>query len=225
MKIKILVIIISFVFLFTYNTQSFATTDTVNEEIENITKNEETERIIEKSITDENIIDNNQVIDIKDENSKDEKNIFNEQSEKELISENNEIVYIEENEANNKNNNIGIANYSGSINIDAPGNNQTFNTRKNGMSINICGWAVSNTPNAKLQCFVDNSFFNSNIYRVERSDVNNLISPQFGGVSINPKAGFNCIVNLSLINTGKHTFKIKELSEDNKLICECKYTQ
>ena len=219
MKTKILVIIISFIFLFTYNIQSFATTDAVNEEIENTTKNEETEEVIE-----ENIIDNNEVIEIKEKNSEDEKYDLNEKSEKELISENNEIIYEEENETNNIDSNVGIANYSGRINIDAPGNNQTFNTRKNGMTINICGWAVSNTPNAKLQCFVDDSFINTNIDRVERKDVDNLISPEFGGISINPKAGFNCIVNLSLIKTGMHTFKIKEFSEDNKLICESQIT-
>ena len=208
MKTKILVIIISFIFLFTYNIQSFATTEIVDKEIENKAKNEETDELIEEYIT-----DNKEVVEFKEETY-----VANEQTEKDLMNKNSEIT--EENKIINLYNNIGIANYSGMINIDAPGNNQTFNTRKNGITINICGWAVANTPNAKLQCFVDDVFINSNIERVIRNDVNELIAPNFGGVSINSKSGFNCNVNLSLIKTGTHIFKIKQFSEDNKLISE-----
>lgn len=198
MKTKILVIFISFIFLFTYNVSCFAVTDVVNEKIDNKTENKETEDIIEINETYENI-------EIEEDNTEETIEV-KERFEEKII--------------NNVENNIRVANYSGMINIDSPQNNQTFNTRKNGMEINICGWAVSNAQNSKIQCFIDDNFVNSNIERVERNDVNEIISPAYGGVSINPKAGFNCIVNLSLVKTGIHSFKIKQLSQDNQVICE-----
>ena len=223
MKTKILVIIISFIFLFMYNLQCFATTDIVNKEINNTTKNEETEDTIAENITKENTVaefEKTEEMEIIQEGNI----ILEDQVEKENeeIIENDENINEVENEIINKENNLGISNYSGMINIDSPINNQSFNTRDNGTIIHVCGWAVSNISNAKLQCFLDGNIVNTNFERVIRTDVDNLISPDYGGVSINSKAGFNCLIDISLIKTGSHILNIKELSQDNQLICESK---
>lgn len=194
MKTKILVMIISFIFLFTYNIQCFAVTDNleiVNEEIEDETKTEETNDSIEECLEETNI---NEMIDTED-------NIIEEET---IVDEVN----------------IGVTNYSGMLCIDSPTENQSFNTRTAGNILSIAGWAVSNDSNAKLQCLLDDNIVNQKFERVSRTDVDELISPGFGGALTTPNAGFNCLVDISLIKTGIHKLKIRELSFDNQLICE-----
>lgn len=196
MKTKILVIIISFIFLFTYTIQCFAVENTIsveniNEEIDDKTRNEETNDSI-KEISEEEIA-TYEIIETKEDKVLDE-------------------------------NNIGVANYSGMIYIDSPIANQSFNTRTNGNIISISGWAVSNDSNAKLQCLLDENIVNVNFERVTRNDVDEIISPGFGGTLTTPKAGFNCLMDISIVKTGAHSLKIKELSGDSQVIGETQIT-
>ena len=103
--------------------------------------------------------------------------------------------------------------------IDSPSANQKF-IRPDIQSIEIGGWAVSNDSNASLQVIIDEKNVNSSITRFERSDVDNNISANFGGISITPKAGFNAIIDISTFSKGMHEIKVREVSRYGDVICE-----
>ena len=229
MKKKILVIFISFIFLFTYTIKCFAVTEflkieNVNEEIENITIDKETNDCIIENF-EEDINSNKDSKDKKEDSDKQIVDIDNNMFiNKEKIVTDENIINKEEFEQkideDLTENNIGAIKDSGMLHIDSPVMGQLFNTRIDGNIISISGWAVSNDSNAKLQCLLDEDIVNVNFERVTRNDVDDIISPRFGGTIATPKAGFNCLMDIGIVRTGMHLLKIKELSEDNQLICE-----
>lgn len=227
MRTKILVIFISFIFLFTYTVQCFAVENTVqidniNEEIENNAKGEETNDFIKEVFEDEDIAEktvldteNKKEIPIEEKNNdevdKDELTI------KDDINIDNEKINSNINNQKNIEKNVG---YAGAIWIDSPSMNQMHNIRNSGNIIKICGWAVSNTLGSTLQCLIDNNMVNASFKRLKREDVDRIISPSYGGVEINREAGYECTIDIGFLDSGKHSFKIRELSPNSELICE-----
>ena len=251
MKTKILVIIISFIFLFTYTTNCFAVTNilakhNVNKEVEEEIINEGTEDDLEEidlenieisekgneldaeddknidlgdmdvnnDFNDKEINDNLKAEETKEDNVEQENNTEDEQKRGDsLIKENNFQMVVSQNE-------VGVTSYQGKIYIESPAVNQSFNTRTNGIKINVVGWAVSTDSNVTLQCLVDGKNTNASFTRVSRGDVDTLVSPSYGGTSATPKAGFNCSLDITTVTTGKHVIKIREISSNNQVICE-----
>ena len=103
--------------------------------------------------------------------------------------------------------------------IDNPSDNQVY-VRPDDRNLILGGWAVSDDSNARLQVLVDGTNVNSTIKRFRREDVDNLISPKYGGVSLTPQAGFQSVIDISYLDKGNHTIMIQELSRYGELICE-----
>ena len=227
MRTKILVIFISFIFLFTYTIQCFAVENTVridniNEEINNNTKGEETNDFIKDNFEDEISTEKNVLYtEDKKEITNEEKNNDEVNQDKLVLKEN--INIEDEIKNSNIDNQINIGNnigYAGLICIDSPVMNQMINIRNNGNIIKVCGWAVSNTFGSNLQCLIDNNIASASFKRFKREDVDRLISPSYGGTEINKEAGYECTIDIGFLDSGKHSFKIRELSPNNELICE-----
>lgn len=109
--------------------------------------------------------------------------------------------------------------YDGDMYIDTPSENQTY-TRPDNKNVTLTGWAVSDDSNSRLQVLVDGNKVNSTIKKFTREDVDRLISPKYGGISLTPQAGFQAIVDISYLNKGNHTIKVRELSRYGDIICE-----
>lgn len=103
--------------------------------------------------------------------------------------------------------------------IENPTINKSF-TRPDDTKLKIEGWAVSNDAQAILQILIDGNIVVTNITRVSRGDVDSIVSPSYGGVAMTPKAGFNTAVDISNLNAGSHTVKVKEISRFGESICE-----
>ena len=86
--------------------------------------------------------------------------------------------------------------YDGKVFIESPNYNQIL-TRPDEEIFEVNGWAVSNDKNAKLNFFVDDIEMDSEIIRKERKDVDEIVSPGFGGIENTPEAGFYGKINLS----------------------------
>ena len=86
--------------------------------------------------------------------------------------------------------------------------------------ISVSGWAVSDDPKANLQVLMDGQIVNSVINRASRPDIDKLISPSFGGTSVNPKPGFQTIIDISQYSAGQHVLKLREISQNNELLSE-----
>ena len=71
-----------------------------------------------------------------------------------------------------------------------------------------------------MQVLVDGQIINSVISRTSRTDIDRLISPAFGGASLNPKAGFQTTIDISNYSVGQHILKIREISQNDELLSE-----
>ena len=83
--------------------------------------------------------------------------------------------------------------------IDTPNKNYI-----EGKELEISGWYLSDDSKSTLKIYIDNVDTNAQIQRIERNDVLNAI-PGYGGMSSNPKPGFNTKLNLRDIQKGEHT--------------------
>ena len=71
-----------------------------------------------------------------------------------------------------------------------------------------------------MQVLVDGQKINSAISRTSRPDIDRLISPGFGGTSVNPKPGFQTTIDISNYSAGQHILKIREISQNNEVLSE-----
>lgn len=114
---------------------------------------------------------------------------------------------------------INIANkkYEGKLYIENPTYQQNF-TRPDDTKITIKGWAVSNDVNARLRLVVDGLILPNTMSRINREDVNILVSPEYGGIETTPKAGFSSSIDIENLTAGNHKIEVQEISDYGEII-------
>lgn len=114
---------------------------------------------------------------------------------------------------------IETTKYNGKMYIETPTNYQTF-TLPNSNNLTVKGWAVAGDKNAILKVYIDNKYVKNIEKRVTRGDVNTSVSPEFGGTTNTPKAGFETNLDISTLTAGMHKIKIEQVSRYGELICQ-----
>ena len=111
-----------------------------------------------------------------------------------------------------KNITIRVGLYDTIIWIDNP--NTLHKEYKN---LNVTGWVLSSSKDAKIEAYIDENKIFEQIKRVQRPDVLNAISG-YGGRNTNTTPGFNTNVNISNLKSGTHKFSIKAYSQSGELL-------
>lgn len=107
---------------------------------------------------------------------------------------------------------IRVGLYDTIIWIDNP--NTSHKEYKN---LNVTGWVLSSSKDAKIEAYIDNNKISEQIKRVQRPDVLNAING-YGGKNTNTTPGFNTNVNISNLKSGTHKFSIKAYSQSGELL-------
>ena len=107
---------------------------------------------------------------------------------------------------------IRVGLYDTIIWIDNP--NTSHKEYKN---LNVTGWVLSSSKDAKIEAYIDDNKISEQIKRVQRPDVLNAISG-YGGRNTNITPGFNTNVNISNLKSGTHKFSIKAYSQSGELL-------
>ena len=102
---------------------------------------------------------------------------------------------------------IILKKYDGRINIEKPNSVEELGT-----TVVVGGWYLSEYKDAKLEIYLDDTLLENEIARSARPDVIKAI-PGYGGSSTNPKPGFRMDVDVSDIQDGIHTLKIRVINE------------
>ena len=201
MKAKIFTMIMSFIFLLTiYSNTIYAITNEIVKSNEII---EDTE--------DNSIIENTNV-----ENTM-TNSIDTEEKQEPIIGE------IMELPSDTKENSIILHNeeiretYQGSVCIDRPTHNQTI-IRPDETKLSIGGWAVSNDEKATVRVLLDGTVVGNNLARIQRADVDRIVSPSYGGTAKTPKAGYNTTIDISNQSAGSHRLRVEEISRYGEVI-------
>ena len=113
--------------------------------------------------------------------------------------------------------NVQNINYRGALCIDTTTNNQII-TRPDVNLITISGWAVSDDTNASVRILLDGNIVINNATRNQRADVDRIVSPEYGGASLTPKAGFSGTIDISNQNAGMHRIKVEEISRYGNVV-------
>ena len=101
-------------------------------------------------------------------------------------------------------------NYTGKMYIETPSViTYTLSEQK---TMHISGWAVSNDPAAYMIAVIDGNMYPCQVTRNNRLDVDQIVSPTFGGTKNTPKAGISIDVNIADLREGSHTVVISEVS-------------
>ena len=198
--------IISFIFLFTIysNTVYAITNEIVNcDEIIEDTQ-EETDEITENKVQEVEI-------DVTDTEEKlNQEEVVQEENEEKTKEEQPIITNITETT-------VMMANYRGALCIDTPSNNQTI-TRPDMNQITIAGWAVSDDTNASVRILLDGNVVINNATRNQRADVDRIVSPEYGGANLTPKAGYSGTIDISNQNAGMHRIRVEEISRYGNVV-------
>lgn len=107
---------------------------------------------------------------------------------------------------------IRVGLYDTIIWIDNP--NTSHKEYKN---LNVTGWVLSSSKDAKIEAYIDDNKISEQIKRVQRPDVLNAING-YGGKNTNTTPGFNTNVNISNLKSGTHKFSIKAYSQSGELL-------
>ena len=99
-------------------------------------------------------------------------------------------------------NTITLEKYKYKINLENPAS-----TSISGTDLKIGGWLMASSPSIVVKAFIDNEEL-SDFTRIERADVLKAITG-YGDTTVNPTPGFEQTVNLSSLDDGKHTLKVK----------------
>ena len=112
---------------------------------------------------------------------------------------------------------INAKKYSGLVCIDYPCDQNEF-IKQDISQIELRGWAVSNDERATLKILLDGQEIGGEIARVERGDIDSIISPNYGGKSVTPNAGFSKIISTDQFSNGIHRIRVMEMSRYNEVI-------
>ena len=113
---------------------------------------------------------------------------------------------------------IDYTNYQGRMYIETPTENQNLQLPDNNY-LNVQGWAVSNDRNAVLNIYLNDQYIKTIEKRFLREDVDNLVSPEYGGAENTPYAGFETELNIERLPEGTCKISIDEVSRYGELIC------
>ena len=92
-------------------------------------------------------------------------------------------------------------NYTGKMYIETPSViTYTLSEQK---TMHIAGWAVSNDPAVYMIVVIDGKMYPCQVTRNNRLDVDQIVSPAFGGTKNTPKAGISIDVNIADLRRGK----------------------
>ena len=106
---------------------------------------------------------------------------------------------------------------SGKMWIETPENSKSY-TIPDVEKIKVAGWAVSTETDAKLNVYMDGSLLGTVTNRISRPDVDSAVSPNYGGVSATPKAGFEYEVDISKLKSGNHVIKVEQISDSEEVL-------
>ncbi len=91
--------------------------------------------------------------------------------------------------------NLVQPNYSGKMYLESP---NVVNCNLPDQNImHLSGWAVSNDPAAYMIVVIDGKMYPCQVTRNNRLDVDQIVSPAFGGTKNTPKAGISIEVNIA----------------------------
>lgn len=107
--------------------------------------------------------------------------------------------------------------YRGKIYLETPTQMAEF-VKQEVNNIKIEGWAVSTDKEATIRVILDGTVLENKCHRIERGDVDRIVSPEYGGVSNTPKAGFYTAIDITQLGIGGHVLRIEEISRYGDLI-------
>ena len=107
--------------------------------------------------------------------------------------------------------------YRGTSYLETP-TNQMQCIKQNQTTLKVQGWAVSEDPDAIVRILLDGVVVKETCSRMERGDVDSLISPQYGGVSNTPRAGFCEMLDITHLMLGNHLLRVEEISRFGDLM-------
>ena len=105
--------------------------------------------------------------------------------------------------------------YPGTMCIDTPISNNNYQPG----TLNIRGWALSESQNDIIKIYLDNKFY-ANASRVSREDVFAVYPNQFGGRNLNPLPGYTYTISTAGLSAGKHTLTIVNVTSDGSEIIQ-----
>ncbi len=109
---------------------------------------------------------------------------------------------------------IVVKKYTGKVHIDAPSQGVVTSG-----SLYVEGWEMSESMKTSVQIFVDNVQLPATITRKQRTDVLKAVTG-YGGKARNATPGYTATVNVTKYADGKHTLKVKVLSDVGDAIAE-----
>ena len=107
--------------------------------------------------------------------------------------------------------------YRGDMCIDVPQNNTKY-IKQNTNSVRISGWAVSGDSSATVRLKIDDKLEKNVLTRVKRPDVDQLVSPRFGGTNCTPNAGYNEMIDIRNWSIGTHKVTLEQVSRYGDII-------
>lgn len=107
--------------------------------------------------------------------------------------------------------NIKLKKYYGKLFIESP-SRSTFNSK-----FVLSGWEMSESPDSKIEFYIDNGKFNIDFDRTSRNDVINAIKG-YGDATVNSTPGFSGVIDLSNISDGSHTMTVKLVSNSGDVL-------
>ncbi len=107
--------------------------------------------------------------------------------------------------------------YQGTMYVEKPQQSTELVKQEVNM-MEIQGWAVSDDRDARIRILLDGTVLENNCSRVQRDDVDRIISPQYGGVYNTPNAGFYKQIDITHLAIGMHVLRIEEISRFGDLI-------
>lgn len=107
-------------------------------------------------------------------------------------------------------------NYAGRMYLDSPANNQTIMASTN--TLKIQGWAVSSDSQSTLRLYVNGNYISNIQTRTSRGDVDNSVSPAYGGTANTPKAGFEYDLNIGSYAQGTYQIVVYQIARNETII-------
>ena len=107
-------------------------------------------------------------------------------------------------------------NYAGRMYLDSPANNQT--TMASANTLKIQGWAVSSDSGAALHLYVNGRYISNIHTRTSRGDVDNSVSPAYGGTAATPKAGFEFDLDIGAYTQGTYEIVVYQVARNETII-------
>lgn len=116
--------------------------------------------------------------------------------------------------------NIPVYNNMPASNAPYPGKEAELTVDKtvsNKTNLNVSGWMMAYDFDANIEIYIDDKKINPTITRTLRPDVISAVNG-YGGITTNPKPGFETNINLTNIANGYHTVIVKSVSKYGRIL-------